>query len=504
LDPVRHWFSGLWAVVSTLGFVLAAGMFEMSAVDQYATVEELQARATEIKSRLGELDGEFAGKDFPAEVRTEWNQLNTEFDAIGERIKHLNARSARLAQIADSQPEPIENRYGFSAPRVPDSMQGDIFDPSTVRVGADNLDEMDRQLRDRAMKAIEIGKYGAPNTRKGEPSKEDRQAAAERVLIQTPDPDKILARQFLATGSPVYERAFWKHLASQPLTSDEARAMAIGTGSAGGFLLPFTLDPTIILTSNGVVNPMRQISRVEPVTQNEWRGVTGSEGTASYVAEAAEAADNSTALGQPIVQAKRAQYFVPFSIELDQDWNALRTEVGRLVQQAKDNLEATKFLSGVGSTEPQGLHNGATAVFSGPLNLANVYETSDALPPRFQAVGRWVSHRTIQSRIRQLDTAGGGGFWANLREGYRDDLIGYPIDQYSTMTSGTAVGGTVLTIGDFQHYLIVDRVGMSADVIPHLFGTANNFPTGQRGFYSLWRNSGTVLAWQAFRSLKLT
>jgi predicted phage gp36 major capsid-like protein len=48
----------------------------------------------------------------------------------------------------------------------------------------------------------------------------------------------------------------------------------------------------------------------------------------------------------------------------------------------------------------------------------------------------------------------------------------------------------------------VDRVGMSADIIPHLFGTANNFPTGQRGFYSLWRNSATVLAWQAFRSLK--
>lgn len=477
----------------------------MDPLDSYATVEELEARRNEIKGRLSELDQEFAGKDFPADVRTEWNQLNTEFDAIGPRIAHLSARQARLAQIAEGQPEPTESRYGFSAPRKPESMQGDIFDLSTVRVGADNLDEMDRQIRDRALKAIEIGRYGVPDGR-NEKSKEERQASAERVLTQTPDPDRTLARQILATGSPLYERAFWKHLSAQPLTTDEARAMAIGTGSAGGYLLPFTLDPTIILTSNGVVNPMRAISRVESVTQNEWRGVTGSEGTASYVAEAAEATDNSTALGQPIVQAKRAQYFVPFSIELDQDWNQLRTEVGRLAQQAKDNLEAAKYLSGTGVVEPQGLHNGATAVVTttatASLTLADVYSVTDQLPPRFQAVARIVSHRAIQSRIRQLDTAGGGGFWANLREGDRSTLGGYPIDQYSQMSSVTTTAATILTAGDFSQYLIVDRVGMSADIIPHLFGTASNFPTGQRGFYALWRNSGTVLVPNAFRSLK--
>jgi HK97 family phage major capsid protein len=489
-----------------VGLVLAAGMLEVSAIDQYATVEELEARKSEIKARLQEIDTEHRGKDFPPAVTTEWNELNTEFDAIGERVKHLSKRAARLAEIAETQSEPQENRFGFSAPRTPESMQGDIFDLSTVRASADNLDDMDQQLRARAMKAIEIGKYGSPDPARGEKSKEDRQAAAERVLRDTPDPDKILARQFLATGSPIYERAFWKHLASQPLTSDEARAMAIGTGAAGGFLLPFTLDPTIILTSNGQVNPLRAIGRVESVTQNEWRGVTGSEGTASYVAEAAEAADNSTALAQPVVQAKRAQYFVPFSIELDQDWNQLRTEVGRLVQNAKDNLEATKYLSGTGVVEPQGLHNGATAIVTSSatanITLADVYATSDATPPRFQSVGRFVSHRTIQSKIRQLDTAGGGGFWANLQDGYRSEMNGYPIDQYSAMPAVLTTGSTVLTFGDFAHYLIVDRVGMSADIIPHLFGTANNFPTGQRGFYSLWRNSATVLAWQAFRSLK--
>ena len=39
------------------------------------------------------------------------------------------------------------------------------------------------------------------------------------------------------------------------------------------------------------------------------------------------------------------------------------------------------------------------------------------------------------------------------------------------------------------------------ELVPHLFGTANNFPTGQRGIFALWRNSSVVLVEQAFRLL---
>jgi hypothetical protein len=32
------------------------------------------------------------------------------------------------------------------------------------------------------------------------------------------------------------------------------RAMSIGTGSAGGFAVPFVLDPSVMLTSTGALN----------------------------------------------------------------------------------------------------------------------------------------------------------------------------------------------------------------------------------------------------------
>jgi predicted phage gp36 major capsid-like protein len=52
--------------------------------------------------------------------------------------------------------------------------------------------------------------------------------------------------------------------------------------------------------------------------------------------------------------------------------------------------------------------------------------------------------------------------------------------------------------GDFKQFVIVDRVGTSIDVIPHLFGAAQR-PTGQRGFCMHFRTGSNVLVPDAFR-----
>jgi hypothetical protein len=70
------------------------------------------------------------------------------------------------------------------------------------------------------------------------------------------------------------------------------------------------------------------------------------------------------------------------------------------------------------------------------------------------------------------------------------------------------VGLTILTIGDFNYFAIVDRAGMNVEFIPHLFGGSSRYPTGQRGAVLWWRNSSQVLsptlqANSAFVSLKV-
>ena len=52
--------------------------------------------------------------------------------------------------------------------------------------------------------------------------------------------------------------------------------------------------------------------------------------------------------------------------------------------------------------------------------------------------------------------------------------------------------------------MIVDRVDLQVELVPHLFGTACNYTTGQRGLYAYWRVRAGVLTWEAFRTLKVS
>jgi HK97 family phage major capsid protein len=301
--------------------------------------------------------------------------------------------------------------------------------------------------------------------------------------------------------------------------------MTGGAGAQGGFAVPFELDPTLVPTSNSTVNPYRNICRVVQITGNEWRGVTTAGITANYgyqaeVAPALEA--TGPVLAQPAYVAKRATAFVPVSIELTQDWGALQSELGTLIQDAKDDLEAAQFTNGVGTTVfPQGLLVGATTNVSAGTGLtilaADLYNLEQALGPRFRARAQFISNRYVYNRIRALDTAGGAQLWIdNLRIGLPNNvptpgnlnatLLGYPANEASAYPGATPLtnGMKLITLGDPRYYVIVDRIGLDIELIPHIFDSATGFPKGQRGIYAFWRNYAAVLDPNAFRTLTAT
>jgi predicted phage gp36 major capsid-like protein len=52
--------------------------------------------------------------------------------------------------------------------------------------------------------------------------------------------------------------------------------------------------------------------------------------------------------------------------------------------------------------------------------------------------------------------------------------------------------------GDFQQFAIVDRIGTSVELVPHIMGAARR-PIASRGFYLHWRTGSGVLIADAFR-----
>jgi HK97 family phage major capsid protein len=71
------------------------------------------------------------------------------------------------------------------------------------------------------------------------------------------------------------------------------------------------------------------------------------------------------------------------------------------------------------------------------------------------------------------------------------------------MTSTMATTNKIAIYGDFSQFLIVDRIGMTVELVPHLFGAANRYPIGQRALYCYWRTSSDVVVQNAFRYLEV-
>lgn len=463
-------------------------------------VEERRDRQDEIRARLAEIDAEHDGGELSDEARGEFDTLTAEYDVHERAIKDIEARRRRIAERARN-----ENATERSRPEWPTnvnvSRNSDIYDLGEIRKQARSMDDMVRLTRENARRAVERAKYPGAHERAA------AQAQVERLLDTVDDEQGTLARRILVTGSPTYQRAFGKMCVAQSthgLTADEQRALAVGAGATGGFAVPFELDPTVILTNSGSINPLRQISRVEQIVGKEWQGITSAGITVTRAAEATEASDNSPTLVQPTVKPERVQGFVPFSIEVDQDWGALQSEMTRLLADAKDQEEATSFVTGTGvSPQANGVIqtlNASSNVNAVTITAASIYALETALPPRFRARARWAANKAIFNAIRQLDTQGGAQMWERIGAGMPSELLGYPAHELSTMVANTtpALNDKWLLFGDFQQFLIVDRVGMTVDLVPHLFG-AGRMPTGQRGIYAIWRNNSKILTDAAFR-----
>jgi HK97 family phage major capsid protein len=478
--------------------------------DKPTTIEERDLRVKEIDERLAQIDEEYANVLMPDHVREEWNVLNSERDEHAATVAELRRRHERLQSLAgNSRASEVANT---AVPSFVRHRGEEIYDMAGARFAAHSEEDFRERLHENARRAIDRAAFPAGRVK--------REAAQERALelLETLDDDSgTLARRILQTGSPVYQRAFGKAVAAlstNGLTNEEQRALSIQSDPAGGFAVPFDLDPSLILSSDGSSNPLRQISRVEMTVGKEWQGLTSEGITVSRVPEVQEATDANPVFVQPVVRPSAVHAFIPFSMDLDMDWSQMRTQLTRIIQDGKDNEEADSFVNGDGSLisggghTPDGIAAGLASASEVPggasftsQDLYDMEAGDNGLGERFLARASWLANRSIYNLIRQLDSAGGADLWVQLQAGQPPELIGYPTFRASAMPK-TATG-RYLILGDFSQYLIVDRVGMSVDVAQLLFGGsgATHFPTGQRGIYARWRNSTKILVDNAFRVL---
>jgi len=441
------------------------------------------------------------------ELRDLSDDEQTAFDSgmeIREEIEKRLAKHTKVSEIFRRRPESVKKVY------------------DNIRLGLDAnatsvLRMTNPEARDAALRVLD--------SREGQTQlRDDQKAQVEKLVRRSTD----IARRLIVTENEAYREA-WHKLVTNPnagysLSDDERdairaweeyRAMSEGTNAAGGFGIPVFIDPSIILTAQGSGNPFLELARQVEVNTNKWKGISSAGVSWSFDAEAAAVSDDSPTLAQPSVDVFTARGFIPYSIEVGEDYPGFASEMSTLLSSGYDELLVDKFTRGSGSGEPMGLVTALDADTTvevllgtaGTLAASDVYNVWAKLPQRFRRAASWLSAVEVNNKIRQLGTANNfhattvqlteAGDFPIFARNYRET-------PYMTDLTTSAVHTNLAVVGDFANYVIARRGGMSVELVPQLFDVTNNRPTGQRGWFAYARIGGGSANNQGFRLLNQT
>ncbi|MCB9376797.1 MAG: phage major capsid protein [Microthrixaceae bacterium] len=453
-------------------------------------IEELRTGVEYVAAELRTIHEAAEGRALDADEQARFDAGQayiTETRALIERHNDV----ARLSEI----PEAVEHNDAarFEAPGVI-VRDENPYDLSDVRMGDTQA------LRSKALRAIE--RDGVMLDR--------HQEEAERV-VRSLDPS--IAARVAVTSSPAYGSAFVKAVSGREhlFTSEEREAVARAAtlGGTAGYAVPTPIDTTIIDTGTHSTNPFRQISTIKKITGTNWTGVSSAGVTASWDGESAEVSDDAPTLAQPQIPTFKGAAFVPFSLEAE-DWSSMASDVYQMITVAKDDLEGAAFVSGNGTSAPQGvtvaLDGGSREIaptvaetFTPKADLDKLFASVQA---RFRRNASVVANYVWINGIRAAETTVNvGDLVSRMPVDISGDwsVAGYPAYESSDMDAVLPVASADadnfgILFGDFaQGYYIVDRVGLNVELIPHLFHTSNNLPKGQRGFYAWFRTGAEVV-----------
>lgn len=464
-------------------------------------------RLVELRDKLKDLDEQIlslADRDSLTEdEELRFEDLTTERDTIVPEFEKLEERAARAAEIRTRTYRQISG--------LPESKK-----PSDEYFGVD-VRQMDwRTVRDGALRILE----DRDQSNILDTSQMDMLDKKVRSAKQTD-----IARRVLVTENEHYRSAFFKLMTRASnvvltpeeniamLRYEEYRAASEGSTSAGGFAIPVFIDPSVILTDQQTDNPFLTVARQVDVNTNAWKGVSAAGVAWSFDGEGTAVSDDSITIAQPSVTVFTARGFIPYTIEVGEDWPGFQEEMARLLAEGYDELLINKFSTGNGTTEPRGIltalaantNSQVASKTDGAFGFEDIYAVWKSLPQKYRRKASWMMSVDINNRIRQFGAANVyHAATVALPAGAAEVLFNRPVmeNPYFPDFTGTTGVENRTVVGDFSNYVVARRQGMNVELVPQLFDVTNNRPTGSRGWFAYARIGGNSVNDAGFRLLQ--
>jgi HK97 family phage major capsid protein len=238
-----------------------------------------------------------------------------------------------------------------------------------------------------------------------------------------------------------------------------------GAAGSGGYAVPITVDDQIVpLAPQDMA--VRRLATVIPTEMDVLVPQKATFSLSELVPETSAFPQSQPSLAQFTLSAFMSGVALQTTLQLLEDvknWERfVVNDVSLAVQQEEDGL----FISGTGSSQPQGLLGnvgaGVTEEPDSNNNAVSISGTLDligTLKEEYHSNASWLMARSTGVVIRKAQVEQNLFFPAWTRVGAQDFLHGYPVFYSSNMPTA-ARGNAPVLFGDFaQGYVIGDRGG---------------------------------------------
>ena len=290
----------------------------------------------------------------------------------------------------------------------------------------------------------------------------------------------------------------------------DAKAMSIGSGPAGGYLVPPETEAAIGARMRDI-SPIRSIASVRQVSGSVLKKPFAIGGPAvGWVGETGARDQTASPTLKELQFPTMELYAMPAAtaalledsvVDIDQ-WIASEVEAAFAEQ------EGAAFVAGTGGTQPRGfldydqvaetnwawekigyVATGVDGAWPASDPSDKLIDLVYALKAGYRQNASWVMNRKSQAAIRKFKDADGNYIWQPpAGAGQRAMLMGFPLVEAEDMPD---IGSdeTAIAFGDFRRgYLVVDRTGVSVLRDPYsakpyvLFYTTKRVGGGMQDF----------------------
>ncbi len=299
----------------------------------------------------------------------------------------------------------------------------------------------------------------------------------------------------------------------------EAKALSAGSGPDGGYLVPDTIERTV-LTRLGQVSPIRSIASVQAISGAQYkRAVSVGAPVTGWAAETAPRPETAAPALSEIAFPAMELYAMPAATQtlLDDAVVDLDAWLSAEVETAFAEQEGVAFVSGNGASRPRGflsydtvanaawvpgkigtVATGAAGAFPSASPGDVLFDLIYGLRAAYRQNAGFVMNRRTQSAIRKFKDSEGNYLWQPpLAAGRAATLVGFPVTEAEAMPD-LAKDSLSVAFGDFRRgYLVVDRTGMRVLRDPY---SAKPYVL----FYTTRRVGGGVQDFDALKLLKFS